>query len=47
MANYDIAPDGKRFVMVEEPKTTNAASTTRLNVALNWSDELKRRVPTK
>ena len=49
MANYDIAPDGKRFVMVEEPKTSNSATgqPVRLNVVLNWVDELKRRVPTK
>ena len=44
MANCDIAPDGKRFVMVEEPKAP-AAATTRLNVVLNRGDELKRRVP--
>jgi hypothetical protein len=48
MANYDISPDGKRFVFVEEPQTTNAAAQPvgRLQVVLNWLDELKRRVPT-
>jgi len=44
VANYDIAPDGKRFVLVEEPKAAGA-TTTKLNVVLNWGDELKRRGP--
>jgi serine/threonine-protein kinase len=44
VANYDISPDGKRFVMVEEPKAP-APAEPRLNVILNWGDELKRRVP--
>jgi serine/threonine-protein kinase len=49
VANYDLAPDGQRFVMVEEPKPTSggASQTVRLQVMLNWIDELKRRVPTK
>ena len=47
MANYDVAPDGKRFVMVDELKAPNASSALKLNVVLNWVDELKRRVPTK
>jgi hypothetical protein len=37
---YDVHPDGEHFVMVqEEPQT-------RLHVVLNWSEELKRLVPT-
>ena len=49
MANYDIAPDGKRFVMIEEPKATNSQGNqlVRVNVVLNWIDDLKRRVPTQ
>ena len=47
VANYDIAPDGKRFVMVEVPQETAAIHITRLEVILNWLDELKRRVPSR
>ena len=46
VANYDISPDGNRFVMVEEPNTP-ASTEPRLNVILNWGDELKRRLPTR
>jgi Tol biopolymer transport system component len=42
VANYDVSPDGQRFVMVKEDSSAN-----RLNVVLNWFEELKRRVPTK
>jgi serine/threonine-protein kinase len=45
MANYDVSPDGKQFVMVEEPKAASQ-TTARLQVVLNWFDELKARVPT-
>jgi len=43
-ANYDVTSDGRRFLMVEtvEPE----APVTQLNVVLNWSEELKRLVPT-
>jgi len=30
MANYDIAPDGRRFVMIEEPCPLNDRSDTGL-----------------
>ena len=41
-ASYDIHPDGDRFLMIEqeEGKTIN-----HINVALNWVEELKRKVP--
>jgi serine/threonine-protein kinase len=47
MANYDIAPDGRHFVMIEEPKSTSAATQATLNVVVNWFEELKRRAPAK
>jgi hypothetical protein len=47
MANYDIAPDGKRFVMIEEPKASSTPQALKFNVILNWTEELKARVPTK
>jgi hypothetical protein len=45
MANYDISPDGKQFVMVDEPKAASQP-TMHLQVILNWTEELKARVPT-
>ena len=49
VANYDISPNGHRFVMVEEPRSANDAApeTVRLQVILNWHEELKRRAPTR
>jgi eukaryotic-like serine/threonine-protein kinase len=42
LANYDVSPDGQRFVMVKDE-----AGSGRLNVVLNWTEELKRLVPTR
>ncbi len=39
--NYDVSPDG-RFVMVKP----NQTASTKINVVLNWFEELKRLVPT-
>jgi WD40-like Beta Propeller Repeat len=41
-ANYDVAPDGQRFLMIR-----NDTRSGRLNVVLNWAEELKRLVPPK
>ena len=41
--NYDIHPDGQRFLMIEELDTEE--SRPRINVILNWTEELKRLVP--
>ena len=41
--NYDVSPDGKRFLMVKGSEQESAA--TQLNVVLNWSDELRRLAP--
>jgi len=40
-ANYDVTPDGQRFVMVPEKRVLN-----QLQVVVNWFEELKRLVPT-
>ena len=42
LANYDVSPDGKRFVMVKDE-----TGSGRLNVVLNWTEELKRLVPAR
>jgi hypothetical protein len=39
-ANYDVSADGQRFVMVKDDAAAN-----RLNVIINWSEELKRLAP--
>ena len=41
--NYDVTPDGQRFLMVRAAEQSE--STARLNVVLNWHEELKERVP--
>ena len=38
--NYDVSPDGQRFLMVKDE-----SSSGRLNIVLNWFDELNRIVP--
>jgi serine/threonine-protein kinase len=41
--SYDVSPDGRRFLMIKsEEKTT----LTRINVVLNWFEELRGLVPT-
>ena len=45
LLNYDVARDGKRFVMLQ-PVEGESAPPTELHVVLNWFEELKRRVPT-
>jgi serine/threonine-protein kinase len=43
--NYDVSPDGQRFLMLKPDQETQSA--TQINVVLNWFEELKRRVPAK
>jgi serine/threonine protein kinase len=43
-ALYDVTPDARRF-LVERLVDVNAQST--LTVVLNWSEDLKQRVPTR
>ena len=45
--NYDVAPDGQRFLMITEgggAEDTSAAPT--IIVVQNWFEELRRLVPT-
>jgi len=42
-ANYDVSPDGQRFLMVKASKQTEAAPT-QINIVQNWFEELKQRV---
>jgi serine/threonine-protein kinase len=43
--NYDVSPDGKRFLMLKQVEQDQPA--TQINVVLNWFEDLKRRVPTE
>ena len=43
-ANFDVSPDGRRFIMIK-PATADAASS--LVVVQNWHEELKRLVATR
>ncbi|HXC33267.1 MAG TPA: protein kinase [Verrucomicrobiae bacterium] len=43
MANYDVTPDGRRFLMVKANE--DAESGQQINVVLNWFEELKQKVP--
>ena len=45
--SYDIAPDGKRFVMIKEAAPSTASAPVQLIVVQNWFEELKRRVPAR
>jgi hypothetical protein len=40
LPNYDVRADGQRFLMVKEEPGSG-----RLEVVLNWFDELRRLVP--
>jgi Tol biopolymer transport system component len=44
ITNYDVSPDGQRFLMIKSNEQEQAAPT-QINVVLNWFEELKRRVP--
>jgi len=45
MPNYDVSPDGQRFLMVK-PSESAETAPTQINVVLNWFEELKQKVPT-
>jgi serine/threonine-protein kinase len=45
---YDISHDGRRFLVLRAGGRSNGQGTpVQLNVVLNWTEELKRLVPTK
>ncbi len=47
--SWDVSPDGKRFLMIKEATdvavTEAGISRPRINIVLNWLEELKERVP--
>ncbi len=45
---WDISPDGRRFLMMKEVSPISAAEFPRkINLVINWFEELKQRVPVK
>ena len=44
--NFDLHPDGKRFAVLKAPGTERDAAMNKVNVVLNWFEELKQKVPT-
>jgi len=42
--DYDVSPDGQRFVMF--PEDTDVAPKTHVTMVFNWFDELDRTLPT-
>jgi len=44
-SNYDVSPDGQRFLMIK-PSEQEQAAPTQINVVLNWFEELNQKVPT-
>jgi serine/threonine protein kinase/Tol biopolymer transport system component len=48
-SGWDIRPDGRRFLLVKEAESTGKGFTQRgprkINIVLNWTEELKQRVP--
>jgi serine/threonine protein kinase/Tol biopolymer transport system component len=51
LVTWDISPDGRRFLMMKPMQSTEKApeaeAPRRINIVLNWFEELKQRVPVK
>ncbi len=43
---YDVSLDGQRFLMIKNPEESEQAATS-MNFVQNWTEELKRLVPTR
>jgi serine/threonine-protein kinase len=45
--NYDISPDGKRFIVIIDAAQAQpeSRSTPQIQIVLNWFEELKQKVP--
>jgi serine/threonine-protein kinase len=44
---YDVSADGQRFLMIKAPVDTPASSDPPFVAVLNWTEDLKARVPVK
>ena len=49
IGNWDISPDGRRFLLLKPPESASEAPVEegprKINIVLNWFEELKERVP--
>jgi eukaryotic-like serine/threonine-protein kinase len=45
--HYDVTADGQRFLMIKETSTQAVGSELPIIIVQNWTEELKRLVPTK
>ena len=45
LSNYDLAPDGRRLAAVLAEDPASGGKLTRLNILLNFADEVRRKVP--
>ena len=43
---YDVTADGQRFVLVKTVEDRSRSDAT-INVVVNWTEELQRRVPAR
>ena len=44
--HYDVAPDGQRFLVIKDGvERTEGQASPPINVVINWTEELKARVP--
>ncbi len=43
--NFDLHPDGKRFAVLKAPGTERDAAMNKVNIVLNWFEEVKQKVP--
>jgi hypothetical protein len=43
--NHDILPDGRFLSIVSATAPDGSPTTDRINVVVNWFEELKQRVP--
>jgi hypothetical protein len=42
---YEVAPDGRRFLMIQEKEEAPEAPITQIILVQNWFEELKQKVP--
>jgi serine/threonine-protein kinase len=51
IGQFDIHPDGKRFLMMKLAQPTEkkqeVKAPSKINIVLNWTEELKQRIPVK
>jgi hypothetical protein len=43
---YDVSPNGERFLMLKAASSDKTSAQPSMIIVQNWTEELKRRVPT-